>query len=63
MESPVDKRWGAHGWTDHEFRLMLLREPEPFKKIACEPCGRCYYVSSEWEATTCPRCTEVTDGR
>ena len=62
MESTVDKRWGAHGWTSHEFHIMILdvqrhREIDD-RKITCVDCGLLYMVPADYPSETCPRCSE-----
>lgn len=66
MESPVNKAWGAHGWTSHEFWVMILdvqiRKEVDDRKITCEDCGRIYMVPATYDAPSCPRCMEAHNG-
>lgn len=63
MITPIDRRWGAHGWTSHEFYMMVLEElPEPtFRKIRCERCGLLYHINPDWIEDSCARCREVSN--
>lgn len=56
--------YAAHGWTAHEFRIMLNdARLKTDLKIRCNDCGKVFVVAlpTYLPATTCNRCYERLD--